>query len=150
MPSTSRSGETCVNGSCLCRSVRFEIALPTLFCAHCHCSMCQRNHGAGFVTWTAVPRRQFRVTTGEAGLMRYESSEHGTRSFCGRCGSSLFCESTHHPDKIDIALANLEDSIDRVPQMHVYYDDRAGWVSIEDRLPRLGGKTGLEPLKDSP
>ena len=44
-----------VTGGCLCDAVRFRITLPTLFCAHCHCSMCRRPHGAAFVTWTAVP-----------------------------------------------------------------------------------------------
>ena len=28
-----------VPGACLCGAVRFTITLPTLFCAHCHCTM---------------------------------------------------------------------------------------------------------------
>ena len=47
---------------------------------------------------------------------------------------------------IDIVLANMEDPIDRLPQVHVYFDDRASWVVAEDGLPRLGGSTGLEPV----
>lgn len=135
------------SGSCLCGVVRFSIRLPTLFCGHCHCSMCRRNHGAGFVTWFAVGRSQFQVTDGETELVRYRSSDHGTRTFCGRCGSSLFCESSRHPDQIDIVLANMDDPIDRPPQVHVYFDDRASWVVAEDGLPRLGGSTGLEPVE---
>lgn len=135
-----------VTGSCLCGTIRFSIAPPTLFCGHCHCSMCRRSHGAGFVTWFAVPRTRFRLEAGEASLVRYPSSDHGTRSFCALCGSSLFCESRRHPEQIDIVLANMEGSIDRPPQVHVYYDDRAEWVAAEDGLPRLGGATGLEPI----
>ena len=62
------------------------------------------------------------------------------------CGSSLFCESTHHPDRIDIVLANMHEAIDRLPQVHVYYDSHAAWVHIDDDLPRLGGESGSEPL----
>ena len=80
-----------------------------------------------------------------ADLVRLASSEHGSRSFCGRCGSSLLCESTHHPDRVDVVLANLHGPIDREPELHVYFDDRADWVRVDDGLPRLGGKTGLEP-----
>ena len=116
--------ETKVVGSCLCGAVRFTVTLPTLFCGHCHCSMCRRSHGAGFVTWFAVPRAQFQLDAGEGSLARYSSSDHGARSFCTRCGSSLFCESSRHPDQIDIALANMEGSIDRPPQLHVYFDGR--------------------------
>jgi hypothetical protein len=28
-----------------------------------------------------------------------------------------------------------------------YFDDRADWVALGDDLPRLGGKTGLEPIE---
>ncbi|GAG50458.1 unnamed protein product [marine sediment metagenome] len=109
--------------------------------------MCRRSHGAGFVTWFAVPRSQFQLEAGQADLARHFSSDHGARSFCARCGSSLFCESTKHPDQIDIVLANMEGPIDRLPQVHVYFDDRASWVVAEDGLPRLGGSTGFGPIK---
>jgi hypothetical protein len=45
-------------------------------------------------------------------------------------------------------LANLHGPIDREPQLHVYFDDRAEWVAVDDGLPRLGGKTGLEPIRN--
>jgi hypothetical protein len=69
------------------------------------------------------------------------------RSFCPRCGSSLFCESARHPDQIDIVLANMEGPIDKAPEAHVYYSDRASWVEIDDELPKLGGPGGLDPLE---
>ena len=139
--------EPSVSGACLCGAVRFRARMPSLFCGHCHCTMCRRNHGAGFVSWFAVPDEQFAIEKGESELVRFASSDHGTRSFCGRCGSSLFCESSGHPEKIDIVLANMKGSIDRVPQFHCYFDDLADWVFVEDGLPRLGGETGLEPVK---
>ena len=135
-----------VPGSCFCGAVRFELELPTLFCGHCHCSMCRRAHGAGYVTWTGVPRGRFRLVSGAENLNIYKSSDHGRRSFCGVCGSSLFCETDAHPDEIDIVLSNLAGEIDRQPEMHFYFSDRAGWVVVGDELPRLGGKTGMEPL----
>lgn len=136
-----------VSGSCLCGAVRFSIQIPVLFCGHCHCTMCQRNHGAAYVTWIAVTRDQLRFDEGEHALTRYPSSDHGFRSFCSHCGSSLFFESTHHADRVDIPLANLHGPVDKQPQLHVHFDDRASWVHAEDGLPRLGGETGMEPLK---
>ena len=29
---------------------------------------------------------------------------------------------------------------------HVYFDDRVTWTSTDDELPRLGGKTELDPI----
>ena len=139
-------GQEQVSGGCLCNAVQFTARFPTLVCAHCHCSMCRRNHGASYVTWFAIPRAQFSLEKGEAELVRYESSEHGSRSFCGRCGTSLFCDSAKYPDRIDIALGVVDGPIDRPPQLHTFFDSRADWVAIGDQLPRLGGKSGLEPL----
>ena len=137
------------SGSCFCGRVRFEASMPSLFCAHCHCSMCRRTHGAGFVTWFSIPKTQLRIATGESGLIRFQSSDHGTRSFCGCCGSPLFFESTLDPERVDISLANMDGPIDREPQVHVYFDGRPEWVTVEDSLPRLGGETGVEPLDPS-
>jgi hypothetical protein len=137
--------ETSVSGRCFCGAVRFEVTLPTLFCGYCHCSMCQRAHGAGFVAWCGVPYERFRVTAGEDRLVRRKSSDHGTRSFCGECGSQLLCESTNHPDWIDVTLASMQGPIDREPEAHYFVDDRAAWTHLDDGLPRFGGATGIEP-----
>jgi hypothetical protein len=134
-----------VPGSCLCGAVVFETTLPTLICAHCHCSQCRRAHGAGFVTWFTVARAGCRITAGAKDLRRYRSSDHGTRSFCGRCGSSLFFETSRRPEQIDIVLSNMHGAIDRPPQFHIFVDDRVPWIELGDALPRLGGETGEEP-----
>lgn len=138
-----------VHGSCLCGAVRFEVGLPTAWCAHCHCTMCRRAHGAAYVTWFGAARERFKITSGETSLVRFQSSEHGVRSFCGRCGSTLFCELEEHPGVIDVVLANMSEALDRRPQMHVWFSDRAEWTNVGcDGLPRLGGATGMEPLGD--
>lgn len=94
-----------VSGSCLCGEVQLRMRMPTLACVHCHCTMCQRNHGAAYV------------------------------------------DIALHPGQIDVAFACLHGPIDRAPQLHIYFDDRADWVAVGDDLPRLGGKTCLEPIE---
>ena len=41
-------------GQCLCGAVAFTAALPSKWVAHCHCTLCQRAHGAAFVTWVGM------------------------------------------------------------------------------------------------
>jgi len=139
-----------VTGSCFCGSITYEIALPTLACGHCHCSMCRRPHGASHVTWAVVPTDQFRITSGEGRLKTYESSAHGRRQFCSVCGSQLFCwhlgEDGSPPRVIDVTVASLHGAIDRLPQAHYFYDSRADWTDVRDGLPKLGGPKGTEPL----
>ena len=88
-----------IEGGCFCGAIRYEIDDGEYLAANCHCTMCQRGHGAGFVTWFVVPRSRFLLRKDDT-LVRYASSDHGVRSFCNRCGSSLFCESTKHPDEM--------------------------------------------------
>jgi hypothetical protein len=130
----------------LCGAISFEIAMPTKWIAHCHCSMCRRAHGAAFVTWVSVPKSAFRLTGGEKTLKRYASSEAASRSFCGTCGSPLFFEANRWAEEIHIARAHFRGALDREPQVHAFFSDKAPWVDVKEDLPRRGGKTGTEPL----
>lgn len=131
----SKSAE--FTGECLCRKVRFAANPPTLFCAHCHCDFCRRAHGAAFVTWFGVSDNQFRFLDGEGLVTWYPSSKQGRRGFCARCGSTLFYRSSLCPGEVHIALANMKGSIDRPPEMHVFFDKHVGWFEFSDDLPRL-------------
>jgi hypothetical protein len=139
------NGKT-MTGSCLCGAVAFEFELPSLFAGHCHCTMCRRANGAGYVTWVGVREDGFRLTSGENELSHYRSSDHLTRSFCGRCGSPMLCNDDNHDNVIDITMANLHGDLDRPPKAHFYYDCKAGWVDINDDLQKRGGESGGEPL----
>lgn len=142
-----------VAGSCFCGAITYEVDLPTLACLHCHCSMCRRPHGAGYVTWAVVPPERFRVTSGEEQLKTYHSSAHGRRQFCATCGSQMLCwhEGTDGspPRVIDVALATLHGDIDRRPEAHYFYDSRASWTVINDDLPKFGGQAGTQPLQEA-
>ena len=100
--------------------------------------MCRRAHGAGFVTWVGVARDAFTLEIGAADLVRYRSSAQATRSFCRRCGASLFFESDHWPGEIHVTLANLDSAAGLEPQVHAYWGSRAGWAvaGASDALPK--------------
>ena len=138
--------EGTIEGGCLCGAVRFAITPPTNWCAHCHCSMCRRAHGAPFVTWAGVPSQSFRIVAGEDRLTRYRSSDDATRSFCGTCGSPMLFESARWPGEIHVAVGSVSGRLDRSPALHAFFDDRAEWVHVNDGLMRAGGPTGIEPL----
>ena len=123
----NQAADSHIEGGCLCGAVRLRVGLPTLWAAHCHCSMCRRAHGAAFVTWVGIAADRFEFTSGAQHLVRYRSSAEATRSFCGTCGSSLTFESTRWPGEVHVVLANLDAAIDREPDAHVYWADRVPW-----------------------
>ena len=126
-----------IPGACACGAVRFEIERPTNWCAHCHCGMCRRAHGAPYVTWVSVAEAQLRLTAGDAEIGRRESSPGASRWFCRACGSPFLFRSTRWPGEVHIARALLPDDEDLPVQVHGFTADRAPWVALpDDGLPR--------------
>ena len=127
------------HGSCLCGAVRFTVALPTKWVAHCHCTLCQRAHGAAFVTWAGFASAQVRMDAGSLPPTWYESSPGARRGFCPRCGSPMFFESRRWPGETHIARALIQGELDRAPGAHVFYESHVSWLEVNDTLPKKAG-----------
>lgn len=126
---------TQASGTCLCGTVSFCAGLPSKWVAHCHCSMCQRAHGAAFVTWVSIDASHLMIDD-NAGMLRwFASSAHAQRGFCSRCGSTLFFRSSRWPGEVHVARANFTTPVDRRPQLHAYYDSHVDWFTVGDALP---------------
>jgi len=134
-PGTGETGE----GGCLCGALRYRFALPPIWVAHCHCTMCRRAQGAAFVTWLGTDAGRFELI-GNAGYLRiYRSSPEATRSFCGRCGTPLFFESGNWPGELHITLGSVDAATAArlQPQGHVHWAAHVPWIGdIHDGLPR--------------
>lgn len=126
------------HGGCLCGDVRFTVDWPSVWVAHCHCSMCRRAHGAAFVTWFGMAEDRARIDDAAGSLRWYVSSPGAERGFCARCGSSLFFRSARWQGELHITLANLEGDADQAPMAHVFWDTHVGWAAVDpgDGLPR--------------
>lgn len=124
-----------IKGSCLCGSVRYEIAGPVARAGHCHCSMCRKTHGAAFVTWAIVSPDQFRWTSGEEFVQGYASSPGRERCFCRKCGSSL--AATHSGQVTEVALGTADGDPGVRPMEHIFVGSKAPWHDITDALPQF-------------
>lgn len=124
------------HGGCLCGGVRFTLRLPTRWIAHCHCTLCQRAHGAAFVTWVSIDAQRFALDVQDDALAWYASSPQAERGFCRLCGSSLLFRSARWPGEVHVAHANILGPLDRLPQMHGFYDTHVDWFTVNDGLPR--------------
>ncbi|MCX7034141.1 MAG: GFA family protein [Arenimonas sp.] len=134
---------TTTRGSCLCGDLCFEASLPTKWVAHCHCTLCQRAHGAAVVTWVGFDDGQVRINDPQARLQWYASTPGAERGFCARCGTTLFFRSHRWPGELHIVRSNFDGPLDREPQVHVHYDSRAPWlVPGDDGLARRAGDGG--------
>lgn len=125
-----------VSGACLCGKLRFSAPLPTLWVAHCHCTLCQKNAGAAFVTWAGFNEKSVQIDDANQTLKWYSATENAFRGFCKACGSTLFFKSARWPNELHITVVNIEQALDRAPQVHVHWDTHQKWIALDDHLPR--------------
>ena len=125
-----------VTGSCLCGKLGFSTQLPTLWVAHCHCSLCQKNAGATLVTWAGFNEADVIIDDSDKILKWYSATENAYRGFCGECGSTLFFKSARWPGELHITVVNIHQPLDREPQAHVYWSSHQPWLPIADDLPK--------------
>jgi hypothetical protein len=123
-----------INGSCLCKGVRFE-ADRIVFFGHCHCSMCRKAHGAAFATFAGVPVKSFRFLAGEELIQRYESSPGNHRAFCRTCGSNVPAVSGDGR-MVFVPAGLFDDDPGARPKMHIFVGSKAPWWEIRDDLPQ--------------
>jgi hypothetical protein len=124
-----------VTGSCLCRTVRYEVEGPFNQMMSCHCSMCRKHHGSGFATYVSAPMAGFRWLSGQDSQIAYESSPGGLRTSCKVCGSPV----PFLMEKYGLALlpaGPLEGELGIKPQAHIFVGSKAPWHTITDTLPQ--------------
>ncbi len=133
------SGQTAAavfTGTCLCGAIRYEARGAPLAVNHCHCVQCQRASGAAMVTWAMWPRAGVRIVSGE--IADFESSPGVKRSFCARCGSTLFWRregGARGEEEIDVAAGTLDASDLLQPSEHIFVKSRRRWLPLCDGLP---------------
>ena len=126
-----------LKGHCQCGQLRYEADASVFHETACHCSVCRRTSGAPFVAWFSVPLASFRFTQGTPASFR--SSDHGTRSFCPHCGTTLTFQSSRYPQEIDITTCSLDDPEQVPPKDHIYTSTQLQWVQLADGLPSFPG-----------
>lgn len=121
--------------TCACGEVVFECSSTPLFVAHCHCQSCRAVTGSAFATFAGFGANEVSLSQG-APVFR-ESSPGVQRSFCGTCGTPMSYESEKFQGQIHFYLGCLSDSSSLMPQGHIHYSERVGWIDFNDDLPKF-------------
>jgi hypothetical protein len=124
-------------GSCLCGSVRYEIAGELGDFGYCHCTSCRKASGSAHAANAPVERASFVLLGGRETLREYESSPGKLRAFCSTCGSPVYAYLTATPDVLRIRLGSLDTPFLKQPKAHTFVSDKAAWEPIEGDLPQF-------------
>jgi hypothetical protein len=123
-----------LRGSCLCGTVRYEVAGRVHDIHHCHCGMCRKSHGGAFATFARLDARDFRLVAGADQVRGYRSSAPMERGFCAVCGSRLTFRFDGMPEAVWIAVGTLDDDCGVRADSHAFVASKAPWDEITDDL----------------
>lgn len=128
--------DTCIGGSCLCRTVAYAVADRPGLMWHCHCLICRKLSGAAFATHVAVRASTFSWLRGQADMAHYALSAVLVRSFCRQCGS-VVPYAAGDGTRMVLPAGGLDDDPGVRPGVHGYVAAQAPWHTITDALPRF-------------
>ncbi len=117
-------------GSCLCGAVRYRLLAEPERVSHCHCRMCQKQHGAAYATYATLPRQQLVYDAGYEELALYQSLSAVARRFCRHCGSNIeWTDSVEEPGWTAIAVASLDTPYRPAAIVDIFSDSAVCWLS---------------------
>jgi hypothetical protein len=134
-----------LSGSCLCGAVRYQSSASPLFSGNCYCSDCRRESGGGHVTAVSVPNDSVSVigtvaTFSKAGA----SGKLIERSFCPRCGTTLYARPELRPGLTMLRAGTLDDASAVAPSVNLYTSRAPAW---DPPNPSLRGFPEMPPLR---
>lgn len=117
-------------GGCTCGGVRVLAQGAPERVGICHCLDCRKHHGAVFYAAAVFPQ--------DAVTMTGEPRETAGRSFCPRCGSSVFARSE---GEVEIYLGALDAADQLVPTYELWTIRRESWLPpFPDMVQYLRGR----------
>ncbi len=125
-------------GGCLCGAVRYAVRGKLRDVVNCHCSMCQRLHGA-FGAHSKAEKADIDIVE-DGGLAWYATSDRARRGFCRICGSNLFWEPVDQ-DATGIVAGSLDPPTGLKTLGHIFTAEKADFTDIADDLPQFDGSS---------
>lgn len=120
-----------MKGSCLCRTIGYEIDQLDTPIGLCHCQTCRKAHAAAFNATAGVRREHFRWLRGQERLASYESSPGKKRHFCANCGSQLVAEREGQAYLV-LRVATLDDDPGVKPSYHIWTSHDVPWLDYAE------------------
>ncbi len=125
-------------GCCLCGAVEFEVDLIAGQVYSCHCSLCQRSHGAAFATLALAEGGSLTFIDGEDKLTDYFSGG-GFRAFCSICGSRLMNYAKDKNQYLSVMVSCLENKDELAPVANVCIETKPDWNPLASDIPAYEG-----------
>ena len=126
-----------IEGSCLCGSVRYQVALLEDKVFNCHCQYCRKAHGADYVTMVIADAGTLKITDDKNVLKEHRNDIGGYRAFCSFCGTRLMNYALDKNTYFSITLSTVDSEHSLAPVAHVNTESKAAWCTPYDGIPEF-------------
>lgn len=125
-----------ITGRCFCGAVRFRFGKPPIRTSACWCRDCQYL-SAGNASINAVFATEGFERTGEVSTYVSSADSGSTmrRTFCPKCGTPLFSESTDRPEIMVVRAGALDDPEIGRPARFMWTASAPSWGHVDKSLP---------------
>jgi hypothetical protein len=123
-------------GSCLCKSVTFEITAELQPPDACHCRLCRKQSGHYWAS-TDVAEADLSIH-GADQLTWYQSSAKVRRGFCKNCGAFLFWDANTKP-QIAVAMGAIDPPTGTYIAEHIFVAHKGDYYDLVDDIPQHQG-----------
>ena len=129
-----------LKGSCLCGSVRYEVAGEAKRFYHCHCSRCRKATGTGHASNLFLQPAELRWLAGQEHIRTFKVPQamRFMNQFCGLCGGRL-PRQPQDTDTVVVPAGSLDTEAPIMPEARIFTGSRATWSCSGDELPIYEG-----------
>lgn len=122
-----------IQGSCLCKTVTYQVEEDVTELFFCHCSYCRKATASAYSVNAKISKENFRLLSGEETLTTYQSSVGKMRYYCSKCHSQIFHLQDSHPNQITLKMGTVDtadQNLESVPVRHIFEDSSFTWLGI--------------------
>jgi hypothetical protein len=127
------SNENENTATCACGNATITVRGKPGIYGVCHCTNCRRRTGSAFGVSSYFPRENVVSKTGEMREYAFHFAERNhdqVRSFCVRCGTTLFWTISTLPEQIGIAGGCFESGALGEPSYSVTHGKKHEWIEL--------------------
>ncbi len=133
-------------GRCACGAVTLKIAGEPIAARQCWCRQCQQIASGG-PTHNAIFRAEDVELSGELASSDWPAASGNTLtfSFCPRCGTQIYGQSSARPHLMTFRFGALDAGHGLKPQMAIWTDEAPDWAVIDPALEQFPGQPPAPP-----
>ena len=127
-------------GSCTCRSIRYQMTSTPLFVHCCHCRWCQRETGSAFALNAMIEISRLELLQGTPEIVVTPSNSGKGQKIhrCPQCRIALWSNYVGAGDAIAFVRVGTLLEPDRLPpDIHIFTSSKQPWVVLPQGVPAV-------------